>query len=108
MLYVLGRIDISQGVTSLGESTFGRNDRTEFLRAQLCYLLPLTILFALNSQGTDDRKQFKNIKKLKNLEHIFYQEINRYAYPLVCLVIVNVVKKKSECQVMEGPVNHID
>lgn len=63
VLYVLGRIDISQGVTSLGESTFGRNDRTEFLRAQLCYLLPLTILFALNSQGTDDRKQFKNIKK---------------------------------------------
>ena len=33
VLYVFGRIDISQGVTSLGESTFGRNDRTEFHRA---------------------------------------------------------------------------
>ena len=56
VLYVFGRIDISQGVTSSGESTFGRNDRKEFLRAQLCYLLPLTILFPLNSQGTDECK----------------------------------------------------
>ena len=56
VLYVFGRIDISQGETSSGESTFGRNDRTEFLRAQLCYLRPLSILFALNSHGTDDCK----------------------------------------------------
>ena len=47
---------MSAGETSSGESTFGRNDRTEFLRAQRCYLRPLTILFALNSQGTDDCK----------------------------------------------------
>lgn len=33
------------------------------------------------------------ISKNKNFENKFYQEINRYAYPLVCLVIVNVVKK---------------
>ena len=62
-LYVFGRINISQGVTSSGESTFGRNDRTEFLRALLCYLRPLSILFVLNSQGKDDRKQFRNVKK---------------------------------------------
>ena len=48
--------DVSQGETSSGESTFGRNDRTEFLRAQLCYLRPLSILFPLNNQGTDDCK----------------------------------------------------
>ena len=47
---------MSAGETSSSESTFGRNDRTEFLRAQRCYLRPLTILFALNSQGTDDCK----------------------------------------------------
>lgn len=63
VLHVFWRIDIIPGETSSGESTFGRNDRTEFLRAQLCYLRPLTTLFSLNSQGTDDCKKFRNIKK---------------------------------------------